>query len=152
MAPLVHLFPLAASTVLYMCFLCFRTMFFGRQSCNFAHNHPWDDCIFTYLNGGCLWFSCRKNVGNYTSPMDPYGLVEIDLASKPSKRWASVLIRKDSDGEALVDNLCCYRRGVWRFFWKEVLAFPGSFKQTNNVFHGKLSGCHMDEEPTKSLL
>lgn len=67
-----------------------------------------------------------------------------------SKLWASVLIRKDSDGEALVDDLCCYRRGVWRFFWKEVLAFPGSFKQTNNVFHGKLSGYHMDEEPTTS--
>lgn len=32
----------------------------------------------------------------------------------------------------------------------EVLGFPGSFKQTNNVFNGKLSGCHMDEEPTTS--
>ena len=61
-----------------------------------------------------------------------------------SKLWASVLIRKDSDGEALVDDLCCYS-AVWRFFWKEVLAFPGSFKQTNNVFHGKLSGCHMED-------
>ena len=20
---------------------------------------PWDDCIFTYMNGGFLWFSCR---------------------------------------------------------------------------------------------
>ena len=37
------------------------------------------------------------------------------------------------------------------FLWKEVLAFPGSFKQTNHVFHGKLSGCHMDDEPTNIL-
>ena len=82
--------------------------------------------------------------------LQPWSEVDRKHQLISSKRWASVLIRKDSDGEALVDDLCCYRRGVWRFFWKEVLAFPGSFKQTNHVFNGKLSGCHMDDEPTTS--
>lgn len=31
--------------------------------------HPWDDCLFAYMNGGCM-----ANVAEYTSPMDVMGL------------------------------------------------------------------------------
>ncbi len=73
------------------------------KRCSDSIPDPWDDCIFTYMNGWFWWV----NEGKYTSPMDPMGMEMFTL------NIGSLWILQMNQGKPIPTNETAIGRDFW---------------------------------------